>query len=262
MSNCSEHTLLLNGLIDGELDAANSVMIETHIKTCAGCAAAIRRLEAIRAQLADPRMCYAAPPSLLNGILTRLEAEPVPKLGHRSTHRVPIRWFAGGALSALAASFALFMAVPQLSTSGFQEQLVASHMRSLLATHLTDVATSNQHVVKPWFNGRIDFAIPVVDLAEQGFPLLGGRLDYLGDGIVPALVYKHRLHTVNLFIRPASGAVPPVDFSASRRGFSILGWNDNDLEYWAVSDVSPSDLKAFEKAFKASTRQNNQLQPQ
>jgi anti-sigma factor RsiW len=254
MSECKEYGLLLHGLIDGELDAANSVMIEAHVKTCAYCATELRRLEAIRARVAAADMRHTAPPSLLDRIEAQIEsgAAQAPK-AHRSLNRPPIRWFAGGALTALAASLALFLAVPQLPTSPLQDQLVASHMRSLLATHLTDVATSNQHVVKPWFNGRIDFAIPVVDLAEQGFPLVGGRLDYLDDSVVPALVYKRRLHTINLFIHPVSGPSVGTSFATTRRGFSILRWTDNGLEYWAISDVGLGELRSFEREFKAST---------
>lgn len=250
MTECQEHSLLLHGLIDGELDAANSVMIEAHIKSCAGCAAAFRRLDDVRARLSAENIRHVTPAGLLDRIEAQIGAEvaPVQKKGSP----VPVRWFASGALSALAASLALFLAVPQLSTAPLQDQLVASHMRSLLATHLTDVATSNQHVVKPWFNGRIDFAVPVVDLAEQGFPLVGGRLDYLDDRVVPALVYKRRLHTINLFIRPEGNESAPTGFTTTRRGFSILYWTDNGLEYWAVSDVNARDLRSFEVAFKAS----------
>jgi anti-sigma factor RsiW len=253
MTECSEHTLLLHGLIDGELDAANSLMIEGHIKTCAGCAAAFRRLEDVRARLSAPDVRYAAPPGLLNRINAQIRADVTPEQKRATSGRGPGRWFAAGAFTALAASLVFFFAVPQLSTVPLQDQLVASHMRSLLATHLTDVAASNQHVVKPWFNGRIDFAVPVVDLAEQGFPLVGGRLDYLDDSVVPALVYKRRLHTINLFIRPEGATSVSTDFTTTRRGFAILRWTDKGLEYWAVSDVNAQDLRSFETAFKASS---------
>lgn len=251
MTDCSEHALLLHGLIDGELDAANSVKIEAHVKTCASCAAELRWFEAIRAQLAATGVRHAAPSGLRDRIEAQIKSETAQaSKAHGLPGRPHIRWFAGGALTAMAASIALFLALPQVSTRPLQDQLVASHTRSLLATHLTDVATSDQHVVKPWFNGRIDFAIPVVDLAEQGFPLVGGRLDYLEDSVVPALVYKRRLHTINLFVRPASGASFAADFTTTRRGFNILRWSDNGLEYWAVSDVSAGELTSFREAFR------------
>lgn len=253
MSECMEHALSLHALFDGELDASNSVMIEKHIKACSRCAAELRRLEDVRARLAVDTMRHTAPPGLLDRIEAQIGAETASAPRRALSGRSAAPWFTGGALTALAASLVLFLAVPQFSTAALQDQLVASHMRSLLATHLTDVATSNQHVVKPWFNGRIDFAVPVVDLAEQGFPLVGGRLDYLDYRVVPALVYKRRLHTINLFVRPESGASSPVDFGTTRRGFTILRWTDNELEYWAVSDASAADLRSFERAFKAST---------
>jgi anti-sigma factor RsiW len=208
-------------------------------------------LEAIRAQLLAADMRHTAPPGLLERIDARIGSGETQAPRTSGSHgRPPIRWFAGGAITALAASLALFLAVPQLSTAPVQDQLVASHVRSLLATHLTDVATSDQHVVKPWFNGRIDFAIPVVDLAEQGFPLVGGRLDYLEGSVVPALVYKRRLHTINLFIRPASNMSSPLGFAAIRRGFNILRWTDNGLEYWAVSDISARELELLRDGFR------------
>jgi anti-sigma factor RsiW len=256
MSDCDEYTMLLHGLIDGELDAANGTRVEAHIKTCARCAAEIERLETVRARIATAEMRYPAPLRLLGRVEAQIDAETSPASQRRAFGRVPGVWpgvwFAGGVISTIAASFALFIAVPQLSTRPLQDQIVASHMRSLLAAHLTDVATSNQHVVKPWFNGRIDFAVPVADLADQGFPLVGGRLDYLENSVVPALVFKRRLHTINLFIRPDSTAIVPSDFTASRRGFNIVRWTSNGLEYWAVSDLSAADLQTFRSAFTAS----------
>jgi anti-sigma factor RsiW len=256
MSGCMGHAGLLHGLIDGELDAANCVMIEAHIRSCASCTAELCRLEDIRTRLAAADMRYSAPRGLLDRIQAQIDTATAaaPRARVVSGH-IRLPWFAGGALTAIAASLALFLAVPQVSTRSFQSQLVASHMRSLLAAHLTDVATSNQHVVKPWFNGRIDFAIPVVDLAIQGYPLVGGRLDYLDDHVVPALIYKRRLHTINLFIRPASTGLLPTGFATTRRGFSIVRWTGDGLEYWAVSDMDIAELRSFAKAFETSAAQ-------
>jgi anti-sigma factor RsiW len=245
MTACPDRLPLLHALADGELDAANSIALETHIKSCAGCAEESARIEALRARLAGPALRHPAPPGL-RGRLDRAlaAAAPAPR-GHVS--RVPSA--AGGALGAIAASLALIFALPQLTSGGIEDELVSDHVRSLLAAHVTDVATSDRHVVKPWFNGRIDFAPPVPELAPQGFPLVGGRLDYLEGRVVAAIVYRRRLHTINLFVRPASARVAPGGFAARRHGYSLVRWVRGELEYWAVSDVDTSDLEAFRDAF-------------
>ena len=130
---------------------------------------------------------------------------------------------------------------------------MASHVRSLLANHLTDVATSNQHVVRPWFNGKVDIAPPVPELAPQGFPLVGGRLDYIGGRVVPAIVYKRRLHTVYLFVWPAEGRLLNETRSVRRDGYSLAEWTQGGLRFAAVSDIEPAELQQFKAAFTANS---------
>jgi anti-sigma factor RsiW len=148
---------------------------------------------------------------------------------------------------------ALVFAMPQLTTTGMQDQLVASHVRSLLAHHLVDVETSNRHVVKPWFNGKIDFAPPVIDLVDRGYPLAGGRLDYIDGRVVAAIVYHRRLHSINLFVRPAGGLASPVGFTSRHDGYSIVRWTRGGLEFWAVSDIEPNELDQFRDIFESRT---------
>ena len=257
MSACPDHLLLLQGLLDGELDAANALACEAHLKTCAGCAAEFRRLQAVHALLAAPGVAHAAPEGLRSRIVATVEAEA--EVGTRApAARPPARrgggWLAGVGAGAIAAALALFVIGPQLALSGVEDQVVASHVRSLLASHLIDVQTSNQHVVKPWFNGKIDFAPPVVDLTDAGYPLVGGRLDYIKGRVTAALVYRRRLHTINLFAWPASGVGPVGGLSARRDGYSLVEWRQGGLEFWAVSDVDPADLRGFQAAFAARTR--------
>jgi len=249
MTACEDHLLQLHALIDGELDAANSIAIEAHVATCAGCAQELRRLEAISASLGATGVQYAAPEGLKARIEAQLAEQAAPL-----RRRAPVRpWLAGAVGAALAASLTLTIAIPQLSTARLEDQLVASHVRSLLAAHLTDVATSDQHVVKPWFNGRIDFAPPVVELADQGFPLAGGRLDYVDGRVVAAVVYHRKLHTINLFVRPAGAFSSVTGVIARRNGYSLDRWTEGGLEFWAVSDISPADLQLFHRTFVAST---------
>jgi len=229
------------------LDAFNSVAIEAHLKTCAGCAAELRQLEATRRRLSQPDVRYVAPPGLRENIVLSV-TDRVAMTSKRQRPLTP--WFAGGGVTALAASLLLLVAGPYLSAARTEDEVIDDHVRSLLANHLTDVATSDRHTVKPWFNGKIDFAPPVVDLADQGFPLAGGRLDVLGGRVVPALVYHRRAHSINVFVRPAQDLVSPGAVAARRSGYSIVRWSHAGLECWAVSDIDLDELKQFRRDFE------------
>jgi anti-sigma factor RsiW len=245
MTPCEDKLPLLGALLDGELDAANAVALEAHLKTCAGCAEALAHLEGLHGALADPALRAPAPAALR----ARIEAD----IGRGARRPAAGRavWASSGALAGIAACLLVFFAAPQLSTGRAQAEFVDSHVRSLQASHLLDVATSDRHTVKPWFNGRIDFAPPVVDLADQGFPLAGGRLDYVGGRQVAAIVFKRRLHTINLFVRPAAGLAPEAGFVARKDGYSLVRWTAGGLEFWAVSDIDPKELDLFHQLYAA-----------
>jgi anti-sigma factor RsiW len=238
--------MMLHALLDDELDAANVATVETHLRTCPECARELERLKGLHEIMADPELRYTAPASLRMRIGAALPA-PQPR-----TNPWPSRvgWGAGGAV---AASLAMMLAIPQAPmTASLEQQMVSSHVRSLLADHLVDIPTSDRHVVKPWFNGRIDFSPPTPDLAPQGFPLVGGRLDYIGGKVVPAIVYRRRLHTINLFAWPAGSVKPPETMATD--GYNLLHWRQGDLDFWAVSDVAPGDLAQFRQAFEANSK--------
>lgn len=243
MTGCSDKEMALQALADGELDALAAVALEEHLRTCADCRAALDTLERLRAALRDPALREPAPEQLRARVMAQL---PRPARARPQWHG----WAGGAAAGALAASLALVLAVPQLTAPGLAGELVDSHIRSLQGAHLIDVQTSDRHVVKPWFNGRVDYAPPVADLKAQGFPLVGGRLDVVEGRTVAVLVYRRRLHTINLFVRPASGLARAG--SARHGSYALVHWVSGGLEYWAVSDVDPGDLAQFRKAFEAA----------
>jgi anti-sigma factor RsiW len=238
--------MLLHALLDDELDAANVATVEAHLRTCPDCAAEFEQLKHLHEVIADPALRYAAPAGLRDRIETSLPATA------RIANPWPARlgWGAGGAI---AASLALMLAMPQPSATGsLEQQMVASHVRSLLADHLVDIPTSDRHVVKPWFNGKIDFSPPTPDLKAAGFPLVGGRLDYIGGRVVPAIVYRRNLHTINVFAWPAGKA--PSGETMATDGYTLVHWRQGDLDFWAVSDVAGGDLDQFRRAFEAAAR--------
>jgi len=238
--------MLLHALLDDELDAANVAAVEAHLRACPDCAAEFEQLKHLHQIVADPALRHAAPDGLRDRVDAALPAT------HRTANPWPARlgWGAGGAI---AAGLALTLGIPQQSaTNGLEQQMVASHVRSLLADHLVDIPTSDRHVVKPWFNGKIDFSPPTPDLKAAGFPLVGGRLDYIGGRVVPAIVYRRNLHTINVFAWPAGKA--PADETMATDGYTLVHWRQGDLDFWAVSDVAAGDLDQFRTAFVAATR--------
>lgn len=251
MTACPDKAMLLEALFDGELDAVHAAEVEAHAAGCAGCRAALSDLASMRAMLRAAAVREAAPERLKARIAAA--AEPAraanddrPLLALR--RRAPLAAFGGVAGVAACLALALFVA-PMLSPGPLEDELVAGHVRSLQANHLIDVATSDQHVVKPWFDGRLDFAPPVIDLAQQGFPIVGGRLDYLDHRAVAAVVYRRGRHLINLFIWPQTK--PPPAGRHARDGYTLLDWSQGGMTYWAVSDVSPDDLVVFEALHRA-----------
>jgi anti-sigma factor RsiW len=243
---CPDKELLLHALADGELDAKGALEVEAHVAGCPGCAAELAAIREVKAALAEVPVAYTAPPSLHARLAAALAEDARPPRPRRSGIET---WALGGSLAALAAGLALFALVP--SGASLESQLVDAQARSLQAQHLVDVATSDRHTVKPWFNGKVDFAPPVVDLAAQGFPLVGGRLDHLAGHDAAAIVFRRRAHVINLFVWKGAGPAAPT--LEHREGYSLVHWSRGGLVFWAVSDVDPADLLAFQKAYAAAT---------
>jgi anti-sigma factor RsiW len=254
MTACPDRELMLQALLDGELDAANAVATEAHLKTCAGCAAHFRTLQALRERLAEPELSPAAPEGLRAAVEDMIARESRPHAARRAwfrrwTGRLSGGWVAAGVMAAVAASLMIAPLAP--APPSLEDQLVASHVRSLEANHLIDVTTSDRHVVKPWFNGKIDYAPPVVDLADQGFPLAGGRLDYADNRAVAALVYRRRLHAINLFVLPTGPRAMAWRPFRPATSYSVVHWTRGALDYWAVSDLDRAELERFHQLFAA-----------
>jgi anti-sigma factor RsiW len=236
--DCATCHPLLDAYLDNELDDSSTRAVREHLAQCRECA---RRLEAMTALVTAvkawaPR--YAAPAAL--GEILRQPGPP-------SVARPSARWrlWLAPLLSATALAMAvvLYVATPA-SLPDWQDEAVSSHVRSLQAAHLNDVASSDRHTVKPWFTGKLDFAPPVYDFSAQGFPLLGGRLDYLQHQSAAALTYGHGRHIINLFILPTGQADSPLRTS-SVRGFNIVSWRQGHLRFIAVSDMEPGELQSL-----------------
>ncbi|MGA2289292.1 anti-sigma factor family protein [Bradyrhizobium sp.] len=254
---CSEWELVLHGSIDGELDAAHSLQLEQHLATCSHCANELERFRALKRVISQKGVRWRTPDHVRAQVLAAISREAATDARTSATPAVEERergfnilgfikqWMFVPSLAALAASLFLVIA-PIQDRSSIEDEVIAGHVRSLLASHLTDVATSDQHTVKPWFNGKIDFSPPVVDLAPEGFPLVGGRIDYVGGRVVAALIYKRQLHLINVFIWPAA---PAAATARSRDGYNIENWSEDGLTFWAVSDVSADDITRFRQAF-------------
>ena len=246
--SCQEVREFLDAFVDKELDVVASTQFDRHLTECADCRAMCDRYLQMRDSVKAHMEYFEAP----NGLEQRLRAQLHPS-GQGRYGTMLREWFprwrqwgiAAGVAAVLLFTAALFQMTRRPSTSDMlAEQVVSNHIRSLLANHLSDVASSDQHTVKPWFSGKLDFAPVVKDLSSKGFPLAGGRLDYLDDRTVAALVYKRRQHTINLFVWPS-----PVSDSAPRtltvRGYSVVHWTHSHMAYWAVSDVNAGDLSEF-----------------
>jgi anti-sigma factor RsiW len=250
MSACPDKELLLHALVDGELDAGNVLALETHVAACLGCAAELEAIREVRAQLKTAPLAYTAPQSLLDRLDVALAEAEAPLPSARRQRLRAETWVLSGAGAAIAASLALLAFIP--TGASLELQLADAQARSLEATHLVDVETSDRHTVKPWFNGKVDFAPPVVDLAAQGYPLVGGRLDRVDGKRVAALVFHRQAHVINLFVWP--GDAPSAPMMQDKNGYHLVRWGQGGLVFWAVSDCDPAALTGFQKAFAAATK--------
>jgi anti-sigma factor RsiW len=249
--NCQECHGLIDPYIDNELDVSAVILVKQHLHGCFRCQLRFKSRKALQALLNNPQLQFAAPDSLRGKIQSAL-----PIVTSRGNHRsggksVIPRLFVPLALAAaLTVVFGLLFLdrggiLDRSPGNTLAEEVISSHVRSLLATHLLDVASSDQHTVKPWFDGKLKFSPPVQDFADRGFRLIGGRLDYLAGREVAALVYQRNKHFVNLFIWPSESNRGGDAESFAKDGYNVLHWDRDGFEFWAVSDVNAGDLRAF-----------------
>jgi anti-sigma factor RsiW len=248
--NCAECEILIHALIDGELDAGHAREIEAHVAECAACAEKLKAFRAMRGALAAADLKETAPVSLRSLIEAALPKPPARAEAVLSFVRPSRRSFFGGfaagaALSgALAASLVLtvFRTNPERTIA---DEVVSAHIRSLQPGHLMDVETSDQHTVKPWFDGKVDVAPPVIDLTAEGFTLLGGRLDYIDGEPVASVVYRRRKHIINLFVAQRLGGNHAFVSARTVQGYNVRHWSAQGLDFWAVSDLDAEELGEF-----------------
>jgi anti-sigma factor RsiW len=243
--DCKNAQTLIAGYLDQELDPVRSLEIEDHLHGCVACSQVYENHQVLSKGLRTGSVYFKAP--------TDLQKRIQRSVRQAAKAESPPRWLSWSwvrmAAPMAAAAIVLLALVPLLRGPSTEEMLtrevVSGHVRSLMANHLADVPSSDQHTVKPWFAGKLNFSPPVEDLAKQGFPLIGGRLDYLEDRPVAALVYKRQKHFINLFIWPSGSDLDVGTKMVSRQGYNLFYWTKSGMIYWAVSDLNSSELQEF-----------------
>jgi anti-sigma factor RsiW len=248
---CDEAQELISVYLDGELDLVRNLELERHIKACPDCEPVRQDALQLRSAIRKEVPYFRAPQSLADRVRAAARQEARQTTPRRTAPRPAMPyWQWIGAAAVVALLILVTVKLKGTWTGPSHDQLLAqeiydAHVRSLMADHLMDVPSTDQHTVKPWFDGKLDFAPPVMDLAQDGFPLIGGRLDYLDNHPVATMVYHRRLHVINLFVWPSTDTGDRELALEVRQGYNILHWTKGGMEFWAVSDVSAGDLQTF-----------------
>jgi anti-sigma factor RsiW len=249
--SCELTQRFVPGYMDGELDLVRMIEMETHLKDCPACAQKLENQQEVRTALRRSSLAYAAPAVLRDRIQSSLRASIGVEVQERKIKWPSLHiWQWAGAVAVLALfSLSGWQLTARLRAPSDDQRITAevfsSHVRSLEANHLMDVVSTDQHTVKPWFDAKLDFSPPVEDLASDGFPLVGGRLDYLEGREVAALIYQRREHFINVFVWPNPMGSDSTQAIESRQGYNIMRWARGGFQCWAVSDVGASDLTEF-----------------
>jgi anti-sigma factor RsiW len=250
---CSEIRKFSNAYADQELELLRAAEVERHLNGCRSCSQEVENIRALSSALKSSELHFRAPARLKGSIRTatigKTSSAQTPRRAddERASWTQWLRW-----LIPVAAAAIVFLAVVFVPSgnSRLTEEAVAGHVRSMMANHLTDIASSDQHTVKPWFDGKVDFAPPIVDLAARGYPLIGGRLDYLQNRPVAAAVYQRQKHIINLFIWPAAGNRNTRKKVSVGKGYNVISWDTSGMSYCAVSDLNAVELREFADLMK------------
>jgi anti-sigma factor RsiW len=243
--NCQESKLLIGPYADGELEAAAVLELEKHIRDCSACAVEWRNLQSLKKALKQDALYFEAPEQLRRRIRSEL-----PSLRRAAPQRPAWNWnwlttaWSGAFAVSLASLFIVLQTRPSVEQQ-FATEIVSSHIRSLMGSHTFDVESTDQHTVKPWFAGKLDFSPPVKDLTAQEFPLVGGRLDYVGGRGVAALVFRRNKHIINLYVWPTNERDSKPVAVAPRQGYNLVRWSAAGMTFWAVSDLNEKELIQF-----------------
>jgi anti-sigma factor RsiW len=247
--NCSRD--LIEAYMDEELDPGLTASVEEHLSGCLSCSEVYSRFREQRAEIRSAAPYYTAPAQLERSIRDALR-QAVANETRAAARNLPWRWLAIAASILLAISVSWNLRPSSKRTAEYDllaQNIFAGHIRSLIGSHLLDVPSTDQHTVKPWFNGKLDFSPEVKDLAAQGFPLIGGRLDYLTNRPVAALVFGRRQHVINLYTWPSDPtASSPSQFS--RNGYNAIHWSHGSMTFWAVSDLALTELAQFKELYQ------------
>lgn len=242
--NCEFAQTTVHAYFDGELDALRSADFENHLEICAECKAELKKISTLHERLQESDLYEQASPQLIDRIRKPIWHEtserPSKIAGLRRAFFSPAFVAVAVGVTALALWFVL---QSHNRSKQITAELVDAHVRSLQPGHLTDVLSTDQHTVKPWFDGKLDFIPPVSDFSQQGFPLVGGRLDIIDGRDVAALVYSRRKHLINVFVWPYREKESNLTASGSHRGYNWLRWQSGDMELCVVSDASATDLR-------------------
>jgi len=240
-----EVELQLDAYVDGELAPGDARELESHLKACVECARLHEARVALSATIREQVPAFRAPDALRSQVRAALRSAAETPVPRRLVPPVAGRWLALAASLAVVAVGSWRLGLSRAGADALAGQVLASHVRSLMPGHVTDVVSSDQHTVKPWFNGKLDFSPPVYDFAGRGFPLVGGRLDYVGGRPVAALVYGRRQHLINVFLWPATQGPTGGPGVATRQGYHLLHWTTPDYAYWVVTDLGMVELHDF-----------------
>ena len=243
--SCDETPYLIHGYLDGELDLVKSIEVEKHLRECDACTQTHQAIRGVQSAASHNGVRFDAPAKLEKRLRSALRRKDEPE---RKSFMVRWRWI--GALTSLLLVIGFAWSITanfnrRSESDLLAQEIISSHVRSLMADHLTDVPSSDQHTVKPWFAGKLDFSPPVKDLREHGFSLNGGRLDYISHRPVAALVYQRRQHSINVFVWPATDAAVINESAFSTHGYNVIHWSKGGMAYWVVSDLNLDELRQF-----------------